>query len=127
METEMFKEFEKVQEIIEKADYKAVHSGIALGGLSIEAFQKEDDCILRVVSVDDNNHVDVVYARITEEDFDDLSMQTEPTNCNATDFGDARVIEAARDWVADKEGYLVFYKVGSGQKNGKMIPSDFSL
>ncbi|MDD3575733.1 MAG: hypothetical protein PHT38_02465 [Halothiobacillus sp.] len=63
MGNKMFNEFEKVHEIIVGAEYKAVHASTALGGLSIEAFQKEDDAILRVVSVADNNKVDIYQQR----------------------------------------------------------------
>jgi hypothetical protein len=126
MKPKMFEDFEEMHEIIEKAEYKAVHAGALLGGLSIEAFQKGDDCILRVITIDENNDIGMCYARITEDDFDDLSMATEWRNCGATSMDDVAITVAAMEWVK-KNTWLKFFKFGLGPKNGKMIPSDFSL
>lgn len=126
MSNEMFNDFGKVNEIIEGADYRAVRASVALGGLSIEAFQKEDDVILRVVSAEDNNKVDVYYARITEDEFDDLSSVTEWHKCGALSQYDVVLTEAAQQWVMSHPE-LKFYKQGRGRQKNKMIACDFIL
>lgn len=117
-------DFGKVSEIVECPDYQAVCARTALGGMTIEAFQKGSDAILCVV-VSDGGHVSVYYAIMTESEFDDLSSRTNWENCGATSATDAVIVEAAKQWVIAHP--RKFYKKGQRGQSGKMVPSAFTL